>query len=256
METGASVIELAERHGTGWWALIRERLAACWWRLLVVEVLFGAAVMIEQMLGLLLKRFDLGLAGDLWMLAAGGLATAWRWSTELRILDGGHGILPALMPDLHRIRRLWGWLVALNILGLLDLLIYVDSGLFANYVTSPLWDAVRFGALYVSFASALLPMAVLLEGRGADRAWRLSHGDWRTTLRVLAVVLLGSLASAVLHYAEGIARGPLASASRLLLVLVAALLIYVMLSVLTTALLYAAYCLSPHRRPTAQPAAT
>ncbi|WP_280726749.1 hypothetical protein [Kitasatospora sp. MAA4] len=238
------MIESTERAGNTWWALIRGKLAACWWQLLAVQVLFAGAVVAELRLSVALDGSGLRMAGDLFLLAANGLTAAWSWSAVLRILDGGHGILSALRPDLRRVWRLAGWLVALDVFGLLRLLCDIDVNAYVDIAFSPMMKAVLLGSVYLLFAAALLPMAILLEGRGFRRAFRLSHGGWSTVLRVLPVVLIGSVASSGLQYWQTTTLGTFPAPPHAVLVQVAAALGGALKDALTAVLLYAAYRLS------------
>lgn len=237
------MIELTEGAGLSWWAIVRGKLAVCWWRLLAVQALSG-------LIGFAVLTLCLGLgcppvARDLVLLAEGGLGAAWSWSASLRILEGGHGFLSALRPDLRRMTRLWGWLVALNLLDLLRLLGDVDGGAYFDLIRSPVAKVILLAFLYLAFAAALLPMAVLLEGRGFRRAWRLSHGGWRTVLRVLPVVVLGLVASEALKYSQLVAGlGMFPPPSYLPLVQAAAFLAGALKGTVTVVLLYAAYRLA------------
>ncbi|MEV4611384.1 hypothetical protein AB0K43_02110 [Kitasatospora sp. NPDC049258] len=241
------MINVTERPGASWWALVRGMSAACWWRLLVVEVLLAVAGLAVTTVGWMLVGAGLPPVGYLVVLAAGGLAAAWKWSAALRILDGGHGILPALRPDPRRTGRLWLWLVALDLAGLMTLLEFVGGPLIYSLDLPTVLPAIELASLYLAFAAALLPMAVLLEGRGFGRAWRLSHGGWRAVLRVLPVVLIGSAASSALEQGQIGAIGSYPPPAYLLLLQPVAALIGALLSTVTTVLLYAAYRLSaPH----------
>ncbi|WP_457033502.1 hypothetical protein [Kitasatospora sp. P5_F3] len=235
------MIESTEQPRRTGWALAAERLTACWWQLLLVEFLFAGAGWIVLTLCLVFTGTDLLTARDALLLAAGGLGAAWSWSAKLRILDGGHGILSALRPDLRRIGWLAAWLAALDVTGLLDLLSSVDLATYADLVQSPAIGAVHLGGLYLQFAGALLPMAILLEGRGVRRAWQLTHGGRRTVLWVLPVVVLGAIASAVSRQVQvgTLLQHPMPS--YLPLVLAGTLLTGVLLGALSAVFLYVAY---------------
>ncbi|MFB7662795.1 hypothetical protein ACFC1R_02465 [Kitasatospora sp. NPDC056138] len=238
------MIELAERPRSTWWGLIRLTPAACWWRLLAVEVLFGAADLAVLTFCTTLGGSGLWAASDTLRLAVSGLIAAWGWSAKLRILDGGHGILSALRPDPRRIGRLAAWLVALDVLGLLRLLIHIDIETYTAVVFSPAMAVVYLGSLYLAFAAALLPMVILLQGQGLRRAWGLSHGGRRTVLRVLPVVLLGALVIEVLEHWQAVVLSTSPQPPYFFLVQAAGLLVRVPLGTLTAVLLYVAFRLS------------
>ncbi|MFC8452935.1 hypothetical protein [Kitasatospora sp. NPDC057223] len=238
------MIEWTERPGDSWWTLVRGSLAACWWRLLVVQVLFGGLAWTLVPLHALSYLHGPWVVTEALQLAAGHLLAAWGWSAGLRILDGGHGILSALRPDVRRIGRLSCWLVALDLVGVLRLLVYVDGGAYTDIVFSPAMSAIQLASLYLAFAAALLPMAVLLEGRGLRRAWRLSHGGLRAVLRVLPLVLLGTFATEALQYAQIVALGTYPRPSYLVPLQAAAFVLGVLGGALTKVLLYAAHQVS------------
>ncbi len=235
------MIELTEQPRTSWWTLVRGKPAACGWRLLAVQLVFAVAGAGELRLRVALQGDAPRVVLDLALLVVGSLTAAWSWSAKLRVLDGGRGIPSALRPDLRRIGRLGGWLAVLDVFGLLRLFSDIDIDAYVGLVVSPLMNAVRLGYLYLLFAAALLPMAILLEGRGIGRAFRLSHGRGLTVLRVLPVVLLSGLVTSVLQQWQIMTLGTLPEVSSIGLVQVAALLIEVLKDVLVAVLLYAAY---------------
>ncbi|KQV13944.1 MULTISPECIES: hypothetical protein [unclassified Kitasatospora] len=239
------MIESTEQSGPTSSALIREKLAACWWQLLAVELLFAGAGWATLTLCTTSIGPDLLPVRNALFFGASGLGFAWSWSAKLRILDGGHGFLSALRPDLRRIGWLAGWLLALDVIGLLGFLSFVDIDAYADFVFSPAMPAVLLGALYLKFAAALLPMAILLEGRGVRRAWRLTHRHWRTVLRVLPVVVLGRVASDIVHRWLVTAAFQYSPQPSYPLVQAGALLAGALLDTLTAVLLYTAYRLSP-----------
>ncbi len=241
MGYGHPVIEWNEKPDRNWWALIRSTPAACWWRLLLVPVLLAPVGLAVHTVCAGLTDSGLSAAADTVRLAAGGLLAAWGWSAKLRILDGDRGILSALLPDLRRIGRLGGWLVVLDLLGLLELLIHVDSEAYVEVAFSPAIAVIALIALYLAFATALLPMAVVLEGQGVRRSWKLSHGNWRTVVRVLPVVVLGWVATEAIGAWSFMALAGYPAPQRSLLIPAVAFLPQVLLSTLTAVLLYAAY---------------
>jgi hypothetical protein len=189
----------------------------------------------------------------------GGLVSAWNWSTTLRILDGGHRIGSALEPDLRRTARLWGWLVVLGGIDQLGLLALFGSQTYSDPVLSHTLDAFKLLALYLSFATALLPMAVLLEGQGLRRAWHLSHTGWPTALRVLGTLLLTAVVTSLIHEPQIMALSSYPYPSYLVPLQAAGVLAIALARVVVAPLLYAAYRLSPlvpdHSARAAQPSA-
>lgn len=209
----------------------------------MVQALSGAVILAEAMSYPFLRDHSSWVTARAVLLAATGLTAAWAWSATLRVLDGGHGVLSALRPDLRRIGRLWPWLVLLDGEGVLDLLAAVDVDTYVRVYFSPVMPVVLVVFLYVSFAAGLLPMAVLLEDRGVGRAWRLSHGGRRAVLRVLPVVVLGLLLTEVMDYLQVsvlIALRP-GQVGGLLLLRVLVLAAHALQGALTAVLLYTAY---------------
>ncbi|WP_030244700.1 hypothetical protein [Streptomyces sp. NRRL S-350] len=233
--------ELRDGADTRGWALVRGKTAQCGWRLLAVHLVFAAVGWGELKLWERLGEAGLWHTRDIAALAVHGLAAAWCWSAGLRILDGGTGLASALRPDVARVARLGGWLVLLNVTGVLGLIADIDVDAFAGLVFSPVWKAVALSCAYLVFAAALLPMAVLLEGRGVRRAWRLTHGSWRTVAWVLPVVVLDALASAVLTSLPLTAAGVYPRPSSYPLLQAAALAGGAVKGAAVAVLLYAAY---------------
>jgi hypothetical protein len=187
------VINVTEWPEQSWWALIRGKLTACWRQLCLVQLLFAGLGLAVWAARTWLDVLGQLLAGSVWSAVAGGLLSAWNWSAVLRILDGGHGVRAALAPDLRRTGRLWAWLTVLGGLDQLGLLALVGPGAYTSLVFSHLLDALKLLALFLAFASALLPMTVLLEGDGLPRAWRLARSGWPTALRIIGTLVFGAV---------------------------------------------------------------
>ncbi|MER7754204.1 hypothetical protein [Kitasatospora sp. NPDC097643] len=237
------MINTGERADRSWWALVRRTTAASWWQLLLVHTaVAGAFLGLEKLSTQLLRSGELSGA-HLLTVVAGGLVTAWGWSVSLRILDGG-GLLRALRPAPLRLGRLWCWLVALNISGLTVVVVMSDLTTYSTFLISPEMKAIQLLTLYLAFAGALLPMAVLLEGRGIVRGLRLSHGGWRTVLRVLPVLLLGWIVSGVMNERETLALVVYPRPTGIVAEQVERFLVEVGQGALTAILLYAAYRLA------------
>jgi hypothetical protein len=160
---------------------------------------------------------------------AGTLLTAWAWSATLAILcqdlssepppvtvgqalsgepppvtvgqalsgeappvTVGQALRAGLSGEgLRGVLRLWGWLLPLQVFNLTGLLIYWDADLAVAYLRSPANALVDGLSWYAVFATALLPMAVLLERRGLRRAWLLTHSKLSTAAGVVAMLALG-----------------------------------------------------------------
>ncbi|MFE0459500.1 hypothetical protein ACFW1A_09595 [Kitasatospora sp. NPDC058965] len=241
-----------ERPDRTWWALTRGNLAAHWPQLLGVQALFAAAGLAVWVLRAGLESADLFLAGSVWSAVADGLLAAWSWSTVLRILDGGHRVGSALRPDLRRTARLWGWLVALGGLDQLGLLSLLGPGVYGDLVLSHAMAVFQLAALYLSFATALLPMTVVLEGRGLRAAWRLSHGSWRTALQIVAALVVGGVLAELAELPQAAALSSYPYPVYLPLLQAAGLVLTTFGRVLTAPMLHAAFRL---RRPVRTPAA-
>ncbi|MFD7731128.1 hypothetical protein ACFV6F_12180 [Kitasatospora phosalacinea] len=173
-------------QGSAWWALVRESAAACWWRLLVVNVVFLVAVNVLNAL--------VGSAGAapeaaaVLLFAAGSVLSAWRWSAQLRVLDGESDPLRAFRTDRSPVLRLALLSSAVNLPGLLWVLSVLFPGGYES-LARPLLPVLDPIALYLAAVAAMLPMAVLLEGRDLRRSWQLLHGSWASALRIGLVVL-------------------------------------------------------------------
>ncbi|MFE1319508.1 hypothetical protein [Kitasatospora phosalacinea] len=173
-------------RGSAWWAVVRELAAACWWRLLVVNVVFLVAVNVLNAL--------VGSAGAapeaaaVLLFAAGSVLSAWRWSAQLRVLGGESDPLAAFRTDRSPVLRLALLSSAVNLPGLLWVLSVLFPGGYES-LARPLLPVLDPIALYLAAVAAMLPMAVLLEGRDLRRSWQLLQGSWASALRVGLVVL-------------------------------------------------------------------
>jgi hypothetical protein len=81
-----------------WGQLVRGRLAACRWRLLVVQLLVSAAGFGVLFGAVALRNLGQPAVSQVVLLTAASLLAAWGWSASLKILDGGQGLWPALRP--------------------------------------------------------------------------------------------------------------------------------------------------------------
>ncbi|MCP2314343.1 hypothetical protein [Kitasatospora paracochleata] len=249
------MIESENRPGSPWWGLFRAKVAACWLRLLVVQLLFSVAYVAGWLLQAVVDWTMPPPTGYLLLLALNGLIAAWNWSTQLRILDGDADLMTALLPDVRRITRLWGWSLLLSLPGQSGLLVYVlDDRTFGDFMFSPMPIVVGLCSLYLSFGASLLPMAILVEGQGIRRAWRLSHTGLRVVLPLVALVLLASLSFPLL---QQVVIATVDGSGNIALVIQLSLLVANLgLQPLTTAVRYVVYRLSPlHPSAAAAPVA-
>ncbi|MEV7216271.1 hypothetical protein AB0O31_24675 [Kitasatospora cineracea] len=180
------MIDDGARQGPVWWAVVRERAAACWWQLLLVNLVFAVA---GNVLASVVGRAGAAPeASAVLLFAAGAVLTAWRWSAQLRLLTGQSDLSTAFRAARGPVLRLALLGAAVDLPGLAWLLSVLLPGGYDLLVRPvlPLLDPV---ALYLLAVAALLPMAVLLEGRDLRRSWQLLHGGWRATVRIGLVVL-------------------------------------------------------------------
>ncbi|AUG77639.1 hypothetical protein CFP65_2823 [Kitasatospora sp. MMS16-BH015] len=166
--------------------------AAVWWRLLLVQAVFGGVAMVvgwgQLPLAVLTGGPAVGAAGVVLLLAT-LLLTAWCWHAKLNVLAGARGFGAVLRADPGRLGPLWCWLLVLDVENLLRLLLAVDVHTYAELVFSPGMTLFRLAGIVLLVVSALLPMTTVLEGRGPTRAWRLACGNWRTALQLVALVV-------------------------------------------------------------------
>ena len=184
----------------------RSLLARHGLRLLAVELILTLIGSVPALLWLLPgMRHGLTMTAVITALLSipAAFSAALLWSASLRIVSqdlsddspritAGQALLAGLRGDgLRGVLRLWGWLLLLEVLTLPSLLRYLDLDLWVEFVRSP-WINV-FGGVswYIAFATALLPMAVLLERRAMRRALALSHGKLGTAAGIVALLALG-----------------------------------------------------------------
>lgn len=127
-----------------------------------------------------------------------GLSSAWTWAAAVEVLRGadeGHRVRigAALHRGLLRSGRLALWLVGVNLLRAAGA-VYLFHTMLEGLAT-PVYRTARLavvgGGWYLSFAVALLPLVVLLERRGAGRAWWLAHSRVATFGQIVAVLAFG-----------------------------------------------------------------
>ncbi|WP_018352707.1 hypothetical protein [Longispora albida] len=225
-----------------WTSLVADGLGHHWWRLLLV-VLAGdvLSALAYIPLALYLRNPAEGIAATVTALAGTALASAWTWSATLAILEGA-GFPAALRPRPGRMVRLAGWFLVMKLAGFVTLLKFVDIDLYLRFLMSG-W-AVVLGPLQwlLAIVTAMLPMAVLLEGKGIRRSWQLL---WRlpTAGYVLLVVGLGALATMAISGFGGRSLFD-APVTGVVMAVPGALI-----TVVTSTALYCAYWLSPARQP-------
>ncbi|WP_155375548.1 hypothetical protein [Catellatospora vulcania] len=191
----------------------RETLAllrVCWGRLLAIAV---AAELFSLLLGggLLLAVYsgaDGGFDGVdepvrlAAVYAVPGVLTAvshaWAWAAASEVFRGvGEGrrvgFGEALRRGLRHCGRLALWLAAVALLSAAGSA-YSVHVLLDGYATAEfeaITTVVTVGGWYLSFATALLPLVVLLERRGPGRAWWLAHSRAATIGQIVAVLAFG-----------------------------------------------------------------
>jgi hypothetical protein len=206
-------------------------LRATWKRLLLIEIIAAVAYLVVA-----LSR----LVDSLWIpLVVNGLCeiavAAWATAAALMILhsvrqgEAGPGVLASFRLAGRyplRLLRLWGWWVLLWLPGVAGVLLMLYSGWrVLDWADHPVTQLLIF---YVTFILLLLPMAIMIEGRGLVRAVRLAHASWP-----VAGLLLGWLA---FTYLLGLIYDPLP--------LVVSVAIEVVVSVAGAVALYVIYLLA------------
>ncbi|WP_033219219.1 hypothetical protein [Kitasatospora phosalacinea] len=188
------MIEDVAGRSSAWWAVAKERAAACWWQLLVVELLHLVAL---SVLSTVVSGAGAARSATAVLLfAVGAVLGAWRWSARLRLLDGEGDLVRALRTAGSPVLRLALLTTAVNPYGLawLASTLFLDDDSLVRSLTPVLFPV----GLCLAAVFALLPMAVLLEGRGLGRSWRLLRGSRRSALRIGLVVLGQAVLSVVL----------------------------------------------------------
>jgi hypothetical protein len=199
------------------------------------------------------------IAAHLITIVAGSLLMAWSWATAVAIMEGARagspiGVPAALRAGLRGVGRLWAWLLLLQALSLSYLLLYLDAEAFIRYERSPLSTIVECLDWYIAFATALLPLAVLLERRGIARAWQLTHTNWRIAARVMALLALGFVVDELLDMLKPLTIDMLDTLELLTTEVIISLLVSIPLSVLTMVSFYETYpALPDHPTPAGEP---
>ncbi|MFC8716171.1 hypothetical protein [Kitasatospora sp. NPDC057198] len=179
------MIEDVAGRGSVWWAVAKERVAACWWQLLVVELLH--LVVLSVLSSVVAGAGAARSAAAVLMFAVGAVLGAWRWSARLRLLGGEGDLVQALRTAGAPVLRLALLTSAVNPYGLVWLAstLFTGGDSLVRSVSLPLFPV----GLALAAVFALLPMAVLLEGRGLGRSWRLLRDNRRSAVRIGLVVL-------------------------------------------------------------------
>ncbi|MFI5532858.1 hypothetical protein ACIA8O_30420 [Kitasatospora sp. NPDC051853] len=212
-----------------WWGSVRSIPAGGWVLLLVLHLV--VIVLVDTLF----------LAGSFTaVLLLGALVAAGAWYAGLRVLHARHGAVP----DLRRLPLLWAWLVLLDITGLLNLRFDADV-LVPGYLPA----VASLADLALRYVFALLPMVVLLDGRGPLRAVRLLHRSWRTVVPVALVVVLGFLSEQVVQLVLVTATTGYQRPDGFVALMVGNLVFSTLRAVLTTAVLYTTYRLATADEP-------
>lgn len=189
-----------------WLSQGRALLARAGLRLLAIELIVTVCALVPMYALLATGVVDdlpvLGVFMALLSIPTSFIA-AWVWSVELLILSEdpavgaprmtiGQALRGGLSGGRARdVMRLWGWLLLFKVFSIPSLLLYFDVGLMMEFAHSPIRLLIGGLSWYVTFATALLPMAILLERRGIARAWRLSHRRLSTAVAIAALLVLG-----------------------------------------------------------------
>lgn len=191
-------------------SLWRTLLARYGLRLLAVELIITLTGVVQVLPWLLtgmvsggmVSGVSIAVVGLVLSIVVGSFLTAWAWSAGLAILSQDLAgdpprvtVAQALRAGLRGgglrgVMRLWAWLALLQVLSLQTLLIYLDVDLLMAYARSPFSMLFQALSWYVAFATALLPMTILLERRGIGRAWLLAHGTLGTVAGIVALLTL------------------------------------------------------------------
>ncbi|BAJ31835.1 MULTISPECIES: hypothetical protein [Kitasatospora] len=188
------MIEDVAGQGSTWWAVAKERALPCWWQLLAVEL--AQLVVLAVLGGVATGSGAAGQATAVLMFAIGAVLGGWLWSARLRLLEGERDLVRALRTEGAPVLRLALLTSAVNVSGL----VWLASALFfdGDSLVRSLLPVLIPAGLALGALAAMLPMAVLLEGRGLGRSWQLLRGSRNSALRIAAVVLGQAVLSVVL----------------------------------------------------------
>jgi hypothetical protein len=179
----------------------RSLLAEHGLRLLAVELILtvgGLLVALPWLLADVAANLTVAAVAVMLFAVVGSFLTAWSWAAVLVILSQDtSGDSPrvtvgqALREGLRGGGlRLWAWLMVLQGFNFPSLLIFFDADLAVAYAQSPgsmVWQGLSW---YIAFATALLPMVIVLERSGIRRAWRLTHSRLSTAIGIVALLAL------------------------------------------------------------------
>lgn len=237
-------------------------LRACWWRVLAISAVTEVVAVLA--VGALLLSYYGGpgreheLDDPARMVLIFGLpavlsaaCSAWSWAAVVEVLRGaGEGrqvrVGAALRHGVRHSGRLTLWLAAIGLVraggGVYLLYQLLERRVpISAYETAA--DVVSAGGWYLSFATALLPLVVLLERRGAVRAWWLAHSRAATIAQIVAVLAVGFAVDELVDLAldESLGAGDLPRVPLLVVEAVLGSIIGVLVSAVTSTALTVAY---------------
>lgn len=173
-----------------WLGQIRWYLTVYGRQLLIIQAVLGVGHLLLTIGGLFVIWRTYGLAAYFGLAVVGTFLAAWGWSASLAVLHRECGVAQALKAVDRHVIRLWAWFFVTGLLtSVQSLLVLADQERAVAYLFSP-WPTVALVVgWYVSYATALLPMAVIVEGQGIKRALQLSHGGgWETVVRIAGIM--------------------------------------------------------------------
>ncbi|RKE22247.1 hypothetical protein BX266_5686 [Streptomyces sp. TLI_171] len=237
------------RPQPGWWGIVKERAAACWWQLLVLSALGALA---EGCTELVLLPFHLPYQlRDALQVLIGTVTGTLVLAAGARVLGLGVGPLTALRVPPRRLAATAGWSLLLHVESLYALVhaVVAPDGPWAP--EGPVVWTLLLALVYGAVVALVLPMTAFLENGGARGAWLVVHSGWATALRLLALALVtvfatqflpGWAAVAMYRYQVYPAVGVMG-------------LVQIPLTAAVLLLAYATYLRSPAAAPTPLPAA-
>ncbi|MEV0458377.1 hypothetical protein [Catellatospora methionotrophica] len=127
-----------------------------------------------------------------------GMCNAWTWAAVVEVCRSAGagrrvGVAVALRQGLRPAGPLALWLAGMALLNAV-IRAYTFHELLDGYRSRSFQTAsavATISAWYLVFATALLPLVVLVEQRGAGRAWLLAHSRAATAGQIIAVLAFG-----------------------------------------------------------------